>query len=96
MTADRIDAITALLIEAEGAHAVFEATELGGVYDQAWPAWYAMYVVEHGIGAMLERAVTTEELASSLTACNAAYERLEPTTREPWPTYTARQLAGDR
>ena len=44
------EAIDALLVRAAAAHGEFEETELQGVYDQAWPRWYATYAVEHGIG----------------------------------------------
>jgi hypothetical protein len=93
MADDRIDAISALLVEAEGAHGVYESTQLGGVYDQAWPAWYAAYAVDHGIGALIGRAVTTDELSTLLTASWADFGRLEPSTGETWPAYTARRLA---
>ena len=43
MTVDRIEAVTALLVQAEGAHGVYETTELHGVYDQDWARWYAAY-----------------------------------------------------
>ena len=44
-----VDAIEALLAEAEQAHGTYEATVLQGVYDQDWPRWYAGYAVEHGV-----------------------------------------------
>jgi hypothetical protein len=43
MSADRISAVEALLSETEAAHGAYEAADLGGVYDQDWPAWYAAY-----------------------------------------------------
>ena len=65
MATDRIGALEALLAEAEAAHGVYETTELNGVYDQDWPRWYAAYAVDHGIGALLGRDVSVDELASS-------------------------------
>jgi hypothetical protein len=86
--------LATLLGEAASAHGAYETTELGGVYDQQWPAWYARYLVEHGIGALLDRAVTIEEVAALLAACDAAYTRENPATS--WPDFYARQLLGTR
>ena len=33
-----------LLVRAATAHGVHEAEELGGVYDEEWPAWYADFM----------------------------------------------------
>lgn len=33
-----------VLVKAATAHGVHEAEELGGVYDEAWPAWYAAHI----------------------------------------------------
>ena len=33
-----------LLVGAATAHGVYEADELGGVYDEGWPAWYAAHM----------------------------------------------------
>ncbi|WP_147456417.1 hypothetical protein [Promicromonospora sukumoe] len=40
-----------LLKRAAAAHGVHEEQELGGVYDEAWPEWYA----EHMTRALAER-----------------------------------------
>ncbi|WP_157601853.1 hypothetical protein [Promicromonospora kroppenstedtii] len=40
-----------LLKRAAAAHGVHEEQELGGVYDEAWPEWYA----EHMARALAER-----------------------------------------
>ena len=93
MAGDRIDAINALLVQAERAHGVFEATELKGVYDQAWPRWYAAYAVEHGIAALVGHPVTTDELAQFLANSNVVFEQTEPKPDEPWSAYTARRIS---
>jgi hypothetical protein len=36
--------IVDLLKEAAAAHAVHEAEELGGVWDEEWPEWYAAHM----------------------------------------------------
>ena len=83
-----------LLGETLAAHSAYEAAELGGVYDQQWPAWYARYLVEHGIGALLDRSVTIEEVAALLAECDEAYKRENPVTS--WPDFYARRLLGTR
>lgn len=90
-----IEAINALLVQAEEAHGVFEETELKGVYDQEWPRWYAAYAVEHGIGALIGRAVTNDQLAQFLASTNVEFEQAEPTPHEPWAAYTAGRLAAE-
>lgn len=41
---------TALLIDllkgAAAAHGIHEAQELGGVYDEQWPEWYAAHMTQ--------------------------------------------------
>ena len=93
--AERSAAIDALLLRAEQAHSVFESTELQGVYDQGWPRWYAVYAVEHGIGALVGRALTVDELAGFLTSTNAEFEATEPKPSETWAAYTARRISAD-
>jgi hypothetical protein len=95
METDRTGAVTALLVETQQAHGAFEATDLNGVYDQDWPRWYAAYAVDHGIGALVGRAVTADELAAFLASSNAEFERADPKPEELWATYTARRIAAE-
>jgi hypothetical protein len=92
---DRIEALTSLLSETGQAHGRFEQTELNGVYDQQWPTWYAAYAVDHGIGELIGRAVTADELAAFMATTNAEFERIEPKASEPWAFYTARRIAAE-
>ena len=92
MEADRTEAITALLVRAEAAHATFERTELNGVYDRDWPSWYATYAVDHGLGEMLGHDVAAEEVATFLDRSYADFERIYPKP-ESWAAYTARRIA---
>jgi hypothetical protein len=92
MAADRIEAVTALLVQTMAAHGTFEETELNGVYDQEWPRWYAMHAVEHGIGALVGRSITADELAAFLASSNSDFERAEPKPSETWAAYTARRI----
>jgi hypothetical protein len=95
MAADRIEAIAALLVQAEGAHGVYESTELGGVYDQDWPRWYAAYAVEHGIGTLVGHDLTVDELAAFLATSYDDYQRIEPSPAEPWVSYIAGRIAAE-
>lgn len=93
MTDDRIGALEALLARAEEAHGVYETTELNGVYDEAWPRWYAQYAVDNGIGGVLGRDLTVDELAVLLADSWDQAQQADPRPTEPWPAYTARRLA---
>ena len=95
MAADRIEAITSLLVETGQAHGRYEESELNGVYDQQWPQWYAEYAVEHGIGALIGHAITADELAAFFVTSNAELEQLDPKPADPWPAYTARRVAAE-
>lgn len=87
-----IQALADLLTGAEAAHGAYETTELGGVYDQAWPAWYASYAVEHGVDVPLGETVTADELAMLLTRGWDAWQRTDPKPTEAWASWTARWL----
>ncbi len=93
MTADdRTAAVRALLTEAEQAHGEYETTVLAGVYDQEWPAWYAAYAVEHGIGDLVGHPVTAEALGTFLAAAFEAFKAAQPGPTEPWGPWTARRI----
>ena len=82
--------LAALLAEAEAAHGEYETRDLGGVFDQDWPRWYAAYLLERGAGDLLPGGATIAELTGRLVDCDAAYQREQPA--EPWPHYYARHL----
>src|SRR5436305_9945024 len=63
-------AVAALLAQAGSAHGAYEERDLGGVYDQHWPDWYAAYLVEHGLGRLLSRAVAVQQLSGFLKRCD--------------------------
>jgi hypothetical protein len=92
MTADRAQAIGALLAETEAAHGSFEAAELKGIYDQDWARWYASYAVEHGIGERLGHDVMPDQLAEFLARTYTDFEQADPKPREPWTAYIARRI----
>ncbi len=95
MTTDRIAALEALLAETEAAHGVYETTELNGVYDTDWPRWYAGYAVDHGIGAILGREITADQLARHLATMWEVFQQTDPRPADPWGTYFARRLVED-
>ena len=82
--------IASLLDKTQAAHGAYEERELNGVYDQIWPAWYAAYLVEHGIAELLGRAITTEQLARLLKQYDEAYRTEQ--RQEGWPDYYTAQL----
>jgi hypothetical protein len=92
---DRIAAVTALLHEAEAAHGTYETTELNGVYDQEWPRWYAAFAVEHGIGEVVGRAITSGPLAQFLADSYGDFQRAEPQPGEGWAAYAARRITAE-
>ena len=96
MEADRPTAVAALLRQAEGAHATYEADELDGVYDEAWPRWYATYAVEHGLSRIIDRDVGIEELATFLAASYGDFASADPKPLESWADYTAARIVTER
>jgi hypothetical protein len=93
MPADTIGSIEALLTRAKEAHGIFEATELGGVYDEDWPTWYARYAVEHGIGDLVERPVGVDELTDVLSRRWEGEAETESGEAGDWYAATARRIA---
>jgi hypothetical protein len=95
MTVDRIEAVTALLVQAEGAHGVYETTELHGVYDQDWARWYAAYAVDHGLGEIVGHAIAADRLAEFLAAAFADYQRSDPKPTETWAAVIAGRIVAE-
>ncbi len=95
MEADRRTAIATLLREAEGAHAIYEADALNGVYDETWPHWYATHALEHGISDILGHDVTEDRLTAFLGKSYADFASADPKPAEPWPEWTANRITAD-
>ena len=85
--------IAALLQEAERAHGVYERDALGSVYDEDWPAWYAAWLLESGLGDLLPGAFDAEAIAARLRQLDADFRREEPA--EPWPVFYAARLTAE-
>ena len=92
MEADRSADVATLLRHAELEHAEHEAKDLGGVYDQDWPRWYATYAVEHRLGEILGRDVSIDELTTFLAESYAEFASADPRPLEPWADYTAGRI----
>lgn len=95
MEADQPGAIAELLRQAELAHAEYEAKDLGGVYDQEWPAWYAAYAVQHGLAGILGHEVPVDRLTAFLADGYAAYSSADPRPTEPWAEHTAARISAE-
>jgi hypothetical protein len=85
-------AITALLTETETAHGAYETDVLGGVFDEAWPTWYAAYLLDHGLDKCLPGpgGLDVATLAAMLARVAAGYEQGDKTS--PWPDVYARGI----
>ena len=88
-----IAALETLLAAAAEAHGVYENAELGGVYDQNWPRWYAGYVVDHGLGELLGHPVTADDVAAFFASSWDEIRQLDPKPTEPWPVLMASRVA---
>jgi hypothetical protein len=95
MSPDTTAALEAHLAEAQAAHGVYERTELGGVYDEAWPRWYAAYAIDHGIGPLLSRPVSVAELARFLETSWDDARDADPEPNASWSASTARRIAAE-
>lgn len=80
-------AMADLLSWVGAAHGVYEERELGGVYDQCWPQWYAVYLVEHGLGGLAGIELAVERVAAWLSECDVAYKAQRPALG--WPAFYA-------
>jgi hypothetical protein len=85
--------IAALLAKAGAAHHQYEQTVLKGVYDQDWPTWYADYVIRHGLGELLNQAVTVEQISQFFCHRNEDHKREHPL--QNWADYTAKKMIED-
>jgi hypothetical protein len=85
-------AISALLRETKTAHGAYETDVLGGVLDEAWPTWYAVYLLDHGLGDHLPgtESLDVANLAALLARLAADYERGDKAS--PWPDVYARGI----
>jgi hypothetical protein len=90
MTQETATQIAALLSQAGEAHHEYEQNQLGGEYDQNWSTWYADYIIEQGLGKLLNREVSTEQLSQVLSQSNEEYKKENP--GQSWGDYTAQKM----
>ena len=88
-------AITALLTETKTAHVAYESNVRGGEFDEAWPTWYAAYLLDHGLGDHLPGAegLDVAYLAGVLARLAADYERGDKAS--PWPDVYAHAIVAE-
>jgi len=84
--------IARLLVDTLAAHADYETTALGGVFDENWSGWYATYLLEHGLPDLLPQAgkLDAARLGAVLTRLDVDYRRDQPA--DEWPIYYAERL----
>ncbi|HEX9015096.1 MAG TPA: hypothetical protein VF960_03720 [Chloroflexota bacterium] len=83
--------LRSLLAEAAEAHHEFEENELAGRSDPDWPAWYARYLISHGLVDLIGRDFSETGLSQLLRKCDDVYRRDQPA--EEWQDYYARGIA---
>src|SRR5829696_8022654 len=85
-------AVASLLREAQAAHGAYETEVLGGVFDEDWPAWYAAYLLDHGLADHLPGGehLHVADLTAMLARLAADYEQGEQAS--PWPDVYARGI----
>lgn len=84
------ESISRLLSQAASAHHRFEQTVLDSGGDHEWQAWYAGYVIEHGLNELLPQPISVDRLSQFLTESNRRYEQIDK--REAWAQFTADDL----
>jgi hypothetical protein len=92
MGTDRAAEIERLLERAKEAHGEYERTELNGVYDEDWPRWYADFAVNDGLGSVLGREVSAEEVADFFVESWNEFKATVFEAEEVWTAYTARRM----
>ena len=76
------------LERAAAAHGVHEAEELGGVYDEEWPSWYAAHMADALAGHGLDADVLKAALERA-AAAHAAHEAETGVKDADWPRWYA-------
>lgn len=87
------DVVLDALEQAAAAHGVHEAEELGGVYDQEWPSWYAAHMARtlaeggHAVGADVLQAALEDAAAA-----HAEHEAEIGAKDADWPQWYAARM----
>ncbi|KXK27083.1 MAG: hypothetical protein TR69_WS6001001109 [candidate division WS6 bacterium OLB20] len=88
---DLTSKIAGILRECGDAHHEFEQNELQGKRDESWPAWYAKYLLEHGMDELFEEQVSPADLESTLLEAAGSFEGIKDDTRT-WDQYYAQAI----
>ena len=84
--------IAALLTEAKTAHGAYETNALGGAFDEAWPAWYAAYLLDHGLDDHLPRAENLNLANLTAMLARLAVDYGQGDKASPWPDVYVRGI----
>ncbi len=82
--------LAALLTQAGNAHHTYEQTILKGKYDEDWATWYADYVIQQGLGNVLNQSVIKEQVSQFLSESYQVYQQENST--QNWEDYTAEKM----
>ena len=84
------ETVLVALQQAAAAHGVHEAEELGGVYDEEWPRWYAAHMAQSlaEAGHPIEAGVLQTSLEGA-AAAHAAHEEQIGAKDPDWPQWYA-------
>lgn len=83
--------LAASLTQARNADRAYKQTVRKGVYDEDWAAWYADYVIQQGLGNVLNQSVTREQVSQFLSEIYQGYQQENST--QTWADYTVEQMA---
>ena len=91
MSDQAIRFLEGLLARAGQAHHTYEQDELNGEYDREWPRWYAAFLIEEDISALIQPPPPLGELAEALQRITKAHEGLSE--KVDWSAFAAEKLA---
>ena len=88
------EALITLLKKAGRAHHKYEIRQLEGVTNQAWPVWYADFLIDNGVAELLTSSPNTNQLSKQLKDLDTDYSALPAEDQEAidWPSYYAPRL----
>jgi hypothetical protein len=88
---ERVERVRDLLSRAKKAHGLYETEVLGGVYDEAWAAWYAQYLNGNSLRDVLGGGDWSDErVAAMLTEADEMHRANAP--ESDWQEYYARRF----
>jgi hypothetical protein len=91
MTILDVEQIADLLVATQWAHHQHQERDLGGRYSYEWPAWYADYLLDHGLPELLGRPLEKESLARFLAEVDKKHQAENP--GQDWPVFYALRMA---